>query len=192
VIRIEPRILNYRFPNGLSGPVETSATSGADQCGWFRLPDVTTLARMANEFFRAQPGRVSYHRRASRARCSGPDAALRDPAARVRHAVAFDTAVPTAGTIPIAPDVTGLSTATPELSPFTMGRLLPCPFPLLRPSRKRECCSMIREARPPGFPSHPSRCRCLSLELRFSPLKQGFRRFRLFRRYAPETTQDPC
>ena len=180
------------FPTGFDDalkpalPVEQTTVAGS-------LPDVTTLARMANEFFRAQPGQgfpTTVAPAMPGAQELTPNFETRLP--EFGMPLPSMPAVPSAGAIPIAPDVTGLSTATPELSPFTVGPAAAMSLPLLRPSRKRECCSMIREAPPPGFRSHPSHCRCLSLAPRFSPLKQGFRRFRPFHRYAPRTTQDPC
>ena len=139
------------FSDGLKPAVPVEQTSVAGS-----LPDVTTLARMANEFFRAQPGSgfpATVAPMVPSAQELTPNFETRLP--EFGMPVPSMPAVPSAGTIPIAPDVTGLSTATPELAPLPWVRLLACPSPLLRPSRKRECCSMIREVAPAGLPASP-------------------------------------
>ena len=108
-------------------PVEQTSVAGS-------LPDVTTLARMANEFFRAQPGQGFPTTVAP----AVPDAQDLTPLFETRlpefgMPLPSIPAVPTAGTIPIAPDVTGLSTATPELSPFTMGPAAAMSLPAAAP-----------------------------------------------------------
>ncbi|MEA2540265.1 MAG: cysteine desulfurase / selenocysteine lyase [Acidobacteriaceae bacterium] len=102
------------------------------------LPDIAMLTRLANEFFRAQPGQgfptsvVPYT----------PD--VKDVTKDMTPA--FETrlpevgmplpsvpAIPSAGGFPLAPNASQLSTGVPELAPFTMGPAaavsLPAAFP---------------------------------------------------------------
>ena len=98
------------------------------------LPDVATLARMANEFFRAQPGQAFPTGVAP----SMPGAQELTPNFETRlpqfgMPLPSVPAVPSAGAIPIAPDVTGLSRQPRSCRPLPWGRQRPCPSPLLRP-----------------------------------------------------------
>ncbi len=85
------------------------------------LPDVAMLNRLANEFFRAQPGQ-------------GLPSSVAPGASDAQNVTAFETrlpefdmplpsvpAIPSAGGFPIAPSASQLSTGVPELAPFTMG-----------------------------------------------------------------------
>ena len=87
-------------------PVEQTSLAGS-------LPDVTTLARMANEFFRAQPGQgfpATVAPTMPNAQDLTPDFETRLP--QFGMPLPSMPAIPSAGTIPIAPDMTGLSTGT--------------------------------------------------------------------------------
>jgi cysteine desulfurase/selenocysteine lyase len=121
------------FPTGLNDrmkpalPVDQTSVAGS-------LPDVTMLTRMANEFFRAQPGQDFPATTAP----APPDVADVTPLFETRLPqlgvpLPSMPAVPSAGTIPLAPDVTGPSSATPELSPFTMGPAAAMSLPAAAP-----------------------------------------------------------
>src|ERR1700689_3611786 len=121
------------FPTGFDDalkpalPVEQTTLAGS-------LPDVTTLTRMANEFFRAQPGQgfpATVAPTMPGAQELTPNFETRLPGFGMP--LPSMPAVPSAGTIPIAPDVTGLSTATPEMSPFTMGPAAAMSLPAAAP-----------------------------------------------------------
>jgi cysteine desulfurase / selenocysteine lyase len=121
------------FPTGFDDalkpalPVEQTTVAGS-------LPDVTTLARMANEFFRAQPGQgfpTTVAPAMPGAQELTPNFETRLP--EFGMPLPSMPAVPSAGAIPIALDVTGLSTATPELSPFTMGPAAAMSLPAAAP-----------------------------------------------------------
>jgi cysteine desulfurase/selenocysteine lyase len=86
------------------------------------LPDVTMLSRMANEFFRAQPGQGSPTTVAPLM----PNAQELTPSFETRlpqfgMPLPSVPAIPSAGRIPVATDVSGLSSAPTELSPYMMG-----------------------------------------------------------------------
>jgi cysteine desulfurase / selenocysteine lyase len=98
------------------------STSDQDRTAGFAVPDVTTLAAMANEFFRAQPGQPF------------PTASAPLTPSVQEATPVFETrlpefgmpapsmpAIPSAGTVPIAPDASSVSTAPTESSPFMMG-----------------------------------------------------------------------
>jgi cysteine desulfurase/selenocysteine lyase len=98
------------------------------------LPDVAMLTRMANEFFRALPG----HGFPTTVAPVMPDARDLTPLFETRlpefgMPLPSMPAIPSAGTMPIAPDVPGLSSATPELSPFTMGPAAAMALPMAAP-----------------------------------------------------------
>jgi cysteine desulfurase / selenocysteine lyase len=85
------------------------------------LPDVAMLTRLANEFFRAQPGQGFPATVAPYA----PDAQDMTPGFETRlpefgMPMPSMPAIPSAGSLPVAPNVSQLSTGVPELAPFTM------------------------------------------------------------------------
>jgi cysteine desulfurase / selenocysteine lyase len=86
------------------------------------LPDVAMLSRMANEFFRAQPGQGSPTTVAPLM----PNAQELTPTFETRlpqfgMPLPSVPAIPSAGKVPVALDVSGLSSAPTELSPYMMG-----------------------------------------------------------------------
>ena len=86
------------------------------------LPDVAMLTRLANEFFRAQPGQGFPTSVAPYT----PDAQDLTPAFETRlpefgMPLPSMPAIPSAGGLPLAPSASQLSTGVPELAPFTMG-----------------------------------------------------------------------
>src|SRR6266851_251601 len=86
------------------------------------LPDVTMLTRLANEFFRAQPGQgfpTSVAPYTPEAQDMTPRFETRLP--EFGMPLPSMPAIPSAGTVPIAPNASQLSTGVPELAPFTMG-----------------------------------------------------------------------
>jgi cysteine desulfurase/selenocysteine lyase len=98
------------------------------------LPDVAMLSRMANEFFRAQPGQGS------------PTTVA--PVMPNEHELtpSFETrlpqfgmplpsipAVPSAGKVPVAGDVSGLPSAPTELSPYMIGPAAAVSLPAAAP-----------------------------------------------------------
>jgi cysteine desulfurase/selenocysteine lyase len=98
------------------------------------LPDVAMLTRLANEFFRAQPGQGL----PSSVAPNTPDAQDMTPAFETRlpefgMPLPSVPAIPSAGGVPLAPSASQLSTGVPELAPFTMGPAaavsLPAAFP---------------------------------------------------------------
>ena len=102
------------------------------------LPDIAMLTRLANEFFRAQPGQ-------------GFPASVAPYTPDVKDmtkdmAPAFETrlpefgmplpsvpAIPSAGGVPLAPTASQLSTGAPELAPFTMGPAAAVSLPMSAP-----------------------------------------------------------
>jgi cysteine desulfurase / selenocysteine lyase len=98
------------------------------------LPDVAMLTRLANEFFRAQPGQGS----ATSVAPYTPDAQDLTPAFETRlpefgMPVPAVPAIPSAGGLPIAPSASQLSTGVPELAPFTMGPAAAMSLPMTAP-----------------------------------------------------------
>jgi cysteine desulfurase / selenocysteine lyase len=86
------------------------------------VPDVAMLTRLANEFFRAQPGQGFPTTVAP----YSPDAQDMTPAFETRlpefgMPLPSMPAIPSAGSLPIVPNASQLSTGVPELAPFTMG-----------------------------------------------------------------------
>ena len=86
------------------------------------LPDVAMLTRLANEFFRAQPGQGFPTSVAPYT----PEAKDMTPAFETRlpefgMPLPSMPAIPSAGGMPIAPNASQLSTGVPELAPFTVG-----------------------------------------------------------------------
>ncbi len=82
------------------------------------LPDVAMLSRMANEFFRAQPGQGSPSTVAPRM----PNAQELTPGFETRlpqfgMPLSSVPAIPSAGKVPVATDASEFSSALPELSP---------------------------------------------------------------------------
>ena len=86
---------------------------------------------------------------------SGAGAKLRNQAAAVGYAVAFGAGHPIGRQIPIAPDVTGLSTATPELSPFTMGPAAAMSLPAAAPVPEAGMLQHDPRSATAGFPVSP-------------------------------------
>jgi len=102
------------------------------------LPDIGMMTRLANEFFRAQPGQ-------------GFPASVAPYTPNVKDvtkdmAPAFETrlpefgmplpsvpAIPSAGGVPLAPTASQLSTGAPELAPFTMGPAAAVSLPMSAP-----------------------------------------------------------
>ncbi len=103
------------FTERMKPVVPVDETSLADS-----LPDVTMLTRLANEFFRAQPGQGSPTTVAPfmpGTQDLTPNFETRLP--EFGMPLPSLPAIPSAGGVPIAPEVPGLSST--ELSPFTMG-----------------------------------------------------------------------
>ena len=108
-------------------PVDETSVAGS-------LPDVTMLTRLANEFFRAQPAQGYPTTLAP----FTPDAQDLTPAFETRlpefgMPLPSLPAIPSAGKVPMAPDVPGLSSATPELSPFMLGPAAAVALPAATP-----------------------------------------------------------
>src|ERR1700758_4147579 len=85
------------------------------------LPDIAMLTRLANEFFRAQPGQGFPVSMAP----YSPDAQDMTPSFETRlpefgMPLPSVPSIPSAGGLPLAPNVSQLSTGVPEFAPFTM------------------------------------------------------------------------
>src|ERR1700722_16640526 len=98
------------------------------------LPDVAMLSRMANEFFRAQPGQGSPTTVAPLM----PNAQELPPSFETRlpqfgMPLPSVPAMPSAGSVPVATDVSGLSSAPTELSPYMMGPAAAVSLPAAAP-----------------------------------------------------------
>jgi cysteine desulfurase/selenocysteine lyase len=98
------------------------------------LPDVGMLTRLANEFFRAQPGQSF----PTTVAAYMPDAQDLTPAFETRlpefgMALPAMPAIPFAGKIPTAPDMSVLSTGATELSPFMPGPAAAMALPATAP-----------------------------------------------------------
>src|SRR3984957_2214033 len=98
------------------------------------LPDVAMLSRMANEFFRAQPGQGSPTTVAPLM----PNAQDLTPSFETRlpqfgMPLPSVPAIPSAGSVPVATDVSGLSSAPTELSPYMMGPAAAVSLPAAAP-----------------------------------------------------------
>ena len=98
------------------------------------LPDVAMLSRMANEFFRAQPGQGSPTTVAPLM----PNAQELTPSFETRlpqfgMPLPSVPAIPSAGRVPITADVSGLSSAPTELSPYMMGPAAAVSLPAAAP-----------------------------------------------------------
>src|ERR1700733_14864029 len=98
------------------------------------LPDVTMLTRLANEFFRAQPGQGFPTSVAPYT----PDAQDMSPAFETRlpefgMPLPSMPAIPSAGGLPLAPNASQLSTGVPELAPFTMSPAAAMSLPAAAP-----------------------------------------------------------
>ena len=98
------------------------------------LPDVTMLTRLANEFFRSLPGQGF----PTTVAAYTPDAQDMTPAFETRlpefgMPLPSMPAIPSAGTVPIAPSASQLSTGVPELAPFTMGPAAAVSLPMTAP-----------------------------------------------------------
>ena len=98
------------------------------------LPDVAMLSRLANEFFRAQPGQGFPTSVAPYT----PDAQDMSPAFETRlpefgMPLPSMPAIPSAGGLPLAPNASQLSTGVPELAPFTMGPAAAMALPAAAP-----------------------------------------------------------
>src|ERR1700722_15608402 len=98
------------------------------------LPDVAMLTRLANEFFRAQPGQGFP---ASVAPYT-PDAQDMTPAFETRlpefgMPLPSMPAIPSAGGLPLTPNASQLSTGVPESAPFTMSPAAAMSLPAAAP-----------------------------------------------------------
>src|SRR5450631_3541308 len=98
------------------------------------LPDVAMLTRLANEFFRAQPGQGFPTSVAPYT----PDAQDMTPAFETRlpefgMPLPSMPAIPSAGGRPLAPNGSQLSTGVPELATFTMGPAAAAFLPMTAP-----------------------------------------------------------
>jgi cysteine desulfurase/selenocysteine lyase len=98
------------------------------------LPDVTMLTRLANEFFRAQPGQGF----PASAPAYTPDVNDMTPAFETRlpefgMPLPSMPAIPSGGSLPVAPNVSQPSTGVPELAPFTMGPAAAMSLPVAAP-----------------------------------------------------------
>jgi cysteine desulfurase/selenocysteine lyase len=98
------------------------------------LPDAAMLSRMANEFFRAQPGQGSPTTVAPLM----PNAQELTPTFETRlpqfgMPLPSVPAIPSAGKVPVALDVSGLSSAPTELSPYMMGPAAAVSLPAAAP-----------------------------------------------------------
>ncbi len=98
------------------------------------LPDVAMLTRLANEFFRAQPGQGF----PSSVAPYTPDAQDLIPAFETQlpefgMPMPSMPAIPSAGGLPLAPNASQLSTGVPELAPFTMGPAAAMSLPVAAP-----------------------------------------------------------
>ncbi len=117
---------NHRLKPAM--PVDETSLSGL-------LPDVNMLTRMANEFFRAQPGQGF----PATAAPYTPDAQDLTPAFETRlpefgMPLPSMPAIPSAGSIPtVAPDMSGPPTGATELSPFMFGPAAAMALPATAP-----------------------------------------------------------
>jgi cysteine desulfurase / selenocysteine lyase len=98
------------------------------------LPDVGMLSRIANEFFRAQPGQGS----PSTVAPLIPNAQELTPTFETRlpqfgMPLPSVPAIPSAGKVPVALDVSELSSAPTELSPYMMGPAAAVSLPTAAP-----------------------------------------------------------
>ena len=98
------------------------------------LPDIAMLTRLANEFFRAQPGQGFPVSMAP----YSPDARDMTPAFETRlpefgMPLPSVPAIPSAGGLPLAPNASQLSTGVPELSAFTMSPAAAMSLPAAAP-----------------------------------------------------------
>jgi cysteine desulfurase / selenocysteine lyase len=98
------------------------------------LPDVAMLARLANEFFRAQPGQGFLPTVAPYT----PDAHDMTPVFETRlpefgMPLPSMPAIPSAGGLPLSPNASQLSTGVPELAPFTMSPAAAMSLPAAAP-----------------------------------------------------------
>ncbi len=105
------------------------------------LPDVAMLTRLANEFFRAQPGQGFPTSVAPYPPDVNDVTTDMTPAFETRlpefgMPMPAVPAIPSAGGLPLAPSASQLSTGVPEMAPFTMGPAAAMSFP--RHVRRRE------------------------------------------------------
>src|SRR5436309_1050495 len=103
------------------------------------LPDIAMLTRLANEFFRAQPGQafpasVAPYTPDIKGVTKDMAPAFETRLPEIGMPLPSVPAVPSAGSVPLAPTASQLSTGVPELAPFTMGPAaavtLPMPAPV--------------------------------------------------------------
>src|ERR1700735_1365860 len=118
------------------------------------LPDVAMLARLANEFFRAQPGQGFPTSVAPYT----PDAEDMAPAYETRlpqfgMPLPSMPAIPSAGGVPVAPNASQLSTGIPELAPFTMSAAAAMSLPAAAPVP--EAGMLPNDPRSAGLPVSP-------------------------------------
>jgi cysteine desulfurase/selenocysteine lyase len=118
------------------------------------LPDVAMLSRLANEFFRAQPG-LGFPTSVAP---YTPDAQDMTPAFETRlpefgMPLPSMPAIPSAGGVPIAPNASQLSTGVPELAPFTMSPAAAMSLPAAAPVP--EAGMLPHDPRSAGLPISP-------------------------------------
>jgi cysteine desulfurase / selenocysteine lyase len=118
------------------------------------LPDVAMLTRLANEFFRAQPGQGL----PSSVAPYTPDAQDLTPAFETRlpefgMPLPSVPAIPSAGSLPVAPNASQLSTGVPELAPFTMSPAAAMSLPAAAPVP--EAGMLPHDPRSAGLPVSP-------------------------------------
>jgi cysteine desulfurase / selenocysteine lyase len=120
------------------------------------LPDVAMLTRVANEFFRAQPGQgfpTTLAPVTPDARDLTPNFETRLP--EFGMPLPSIPAIPSAGKAPIAPDMPGLSSATPELSPFMVGPAAAVSLPAATPVPEAGMLQHDPRSAAAGFPESP-------------------------------------
>jgi cysteine desulfurase / selenocysteine lyase len=118
------------------------------------LPDVAMLSRLANEFFRAQPGQGFPTSVAPYT----PNAQDMTPAFETRlpefgMPMPSMPAIPSAGSVPIAPNASQFSTGVPELVPFTMSPASAMSLPAAAPVP--EAGMLPHDPRSAGLPVSP-------------------------------------
>jgi cysteine desulfurase/selenocysteine lyase len=102
------------------------------------LPDVAMLARLANEFFRAQPGQgfptsVAPYTPDAKDVTKDLTPAFETRLPQFGMPAPSVPAIPSAGGLPLAPNASQLSTGVPELAPFTMGPAAAMSLPMTAP-----------------------------------------------------------
>jgi cysteine desulfurase / selenocysteine lyase len=129
---------------GFADPMKTDLPAG--------LPDVATLSRMANEFFRAQPEQTS----SAIAAPYSPDAQDLTPTFETRlpefgMPLPSVPAIPSAGHIPLTADTPAMT----ELSPFTLGPAAAMALPAVTPVSQAGMLQNDPRSATAGFPVSP-------------------------------------